>query len=117
LHIALRRLGRDAEAAELLQGLRDEMEILENDSYHDLLMLYAGRLNAVELQGRLDRGDGPSQAALAYGLARWYDDGGDAQRAYEGYRRIVTEAPWAAFGAIAAEAEIAARLKRETPVW
>jgi tetratricopeptide (TPR) repeat protein len=117
LHIALRRLGRDTEAAELLQGLRDEMEILENDSYHDLLMLYAGRLNAVELQGRLDRGDGPSQAALAYGLARWYDDGGDAQRAHEVYRRIVTEAPWAAFGAIAAEAEIAARLKRETPVW
>ncbi|MEE8411889.1 MAG: tetratricopeptide repeat protein [Acidobacteriota bacterium] len=117
LHIALRRLGRDAEAAELLRGLRDEMEILENDSYHDLLMLYAGRLDAAELQGRLDRGDVPSQAALAYGLARWYDDGGDTQRAHEAYRRIVAEAPWAAFGAIAAEAEIAARLKRETPVW
>ncbi len=117
LHIALRRLGRDAEAAELLRGLRDEMEIFENNSYHDLLMLYVGRLDAAELQGRLDRGDVPSRAALAYGLARWYDDGGDTQRAHEAYRRIVAEAPWAAFGAIAAEAEIAARLKRETPVW
>jgi len=117
LHIALRRLGRDAEAAELLLGLRDEMEILENDSYHDLLMLYAGRLDAAELQGRLDRGDGPSQAALAYGLARWYDDGGDTQRAHEAYRCIVAEAPWAAFGAIAAEADLAARSKREGPVW
>ena len=117
LHIALRRLGRDAEAAELLQGLRDEMEILENDSYHDLVMLYAGRLDAAELQGRLDRGDGPSQAALAYGLARWYDDSGDTQRAHDAYRRIVADAPWATFGAIAAEAELATRLNRERPVW
>jgi tetratricopeptide (TPR) repeat protein len=117
MHIALRRLGRDAEAAELLTGLRAEMEILENDSYHDLVMLYAGRLEAAELQDRLDRGDGPSQAALAYGLARWYDDNGDAQRAHEAYKRIVAEAPWAAFGAIAAEAELSARLNRERPVW
>ncbi len=117
LHIALRRLGRDDEAAALLRGLRDEMEILENDSYHDLVMLYAGRLSAAELQGRLDRGDGPSQAALAYGLARWYEDQGETERAHEAYRLIVAEAPWAAFGAIAAEAEIAARLNRETPVW
>jgi len=117
LHIALRRLGRDAEAAELLQGLRDEMEILENASYHALVMLYAGRLDAADLQDRLDRGDGPSQAALAYGLARWYEDNGDTQRAHEAYRRIVAEAPWAAFGAIAAEAELAARSKRERPVW
>jgi tetratricopeptide (TPR) repeat protein len=117
LHIALRRLGRDAEASELLTGLRDEMEILENDSYHDLVMLYAGRLDAAELQARLDRGDGPSQAALAYGLARWYDDSGDTQRAREAYLRIVAEAPWAAFGAIAAEAELAIRLNRERAVW
>jgi len=117
LHIALRRLGRDAEAAELLQGLRDEMTIIENNSYHDLVMLYAGRLDAAELQGRLDRGDGPSQAALAYGLARWYDDDGDTQRAHEAYLRIVAKAPWAAFGAIAAEAEVATRLNRESPVW
>jgi tetratricopeptide (TPR) repeat protein len=117
LHIALRRLGRDAEAAELLTGLRVEMEILENESYHDLVMLYAGRLDAAELQGRLDRGDGPSQAALAYGLARWYDDSGDTQRARDAYQRIVAETPWAAFGAIAAEAELTTRLNRERPVW
>jgi hypothetical protein len=69
------------------------------------------------LQDRLDRGDGPSQAALAYGLARWYEDSGDTQRAHESYRRIVAGASWAAFGAIAAEADLAARSKREGPVW
>ena len=93
------------------------MTILENNSYHDLVMLYAGRLDAAELQGRLDRGNGPSQAALAYGLARWYEDTGDTQRAHEAYRRIVAEAPWAAFGVIAAEADLTARLNRGRPVW
>ncbi len=117
LHIALRRLGRDAEAAQLLDRIPDEMTIIENDSYHDLVMLYAGRLNAQELQDRLDRGDGPSQAALAYGLARWYEDSGDEARAREAYFRLVSEAPWAAFGTIAAEAELAARFERARPVW
>ena len=101
----------------MLDGLCKEMEILENDSYHDLLRLYAGELEAEALQRRLDQGNGPSQASLAYGLARWYEDSGDEQRALAAYRRIVGEAPWAAFGAIAAEAELAGRLQREIPVW
>jgi len=117
LHIGLRRTGRHAEAAELLTGLRDDMEILENDSYHDLVKLYAGKIGAEALQQRLDEGDGPSQAALWYGLARWYEDSGDEQRALREYRRIVAEAPWAAFGAIAAEAELARRSRTAWPVW
>lgn len=62
-------------------------------------------------------GGGPSQAALAYGLARWYDDRGDPDRARQAYRRIVSEAPWAAFGAIAAETELANLSDAENPVW
>ena len=117
LHIGLRRLDRGAEAAELLEGLHDGMEILENDSYRDLLMLYAGRLTAEALQERLDRNDGPGQAALAYGLARWLEDRGERERAEEAYRSIVARAPWAAFGAIAAEAEQAHDLARTVPIW
>ena len=117
LHIGLRRTGRAAEAVALLAGLRDDMEILENDGYHDLLKLYTGQLEAQALQQRLDTGDGASQAALAYGLARWYEDSGDEQSAVREYRRIVTEAPSAAFGSIAAEAELARRSKSHWPVW
>ncbi len=117
LHIALRRLGRDGEAAELLAALHDDMQILENHSYHDLALLYAGRLTAVELQERLDRGNGPGQAALAYGLARWYEDTGEIERAREAYRHIVAAAGWAAFGTIAAEAELARELVRSRPLW
>ena len=58
-----------------------------------------------------------SQAALAYELARWYDDRGDPDRARQAYRRIVSEAPWAAFGAIAAETELANLSDAENPVW
>ena len=38
-------------------------------------------------------------------------------RARQAYRRIVSEAPWAAFGAIAAETELANLSDAENPVW
>jgi hypothetical protein len=53
-----------------------------------------------------------SSAALddvttAYGVGAWYLYNGDVTRAREIFTRIVGTGNWAAFGAIAAEAELA----------
>ena len=45
----------------------------------------------------------------AYGVGNWYLYNGDTARALGIFERIVATGNWAAFGAIAAEAEIARR--------
>ena len=44
LYMSLRRLGKDAEAKKMLSQFRKDMDIVENQSYHQLMMLYKGEL-------------------------------------------------------------------------
>lgn len=105
LYITLRRLGMEAEAARTLEPIRAEMEIIENHAYHELLLLYRGERDADALWNAAT--DDPSGAAVAYGVAAWHLYNGRPERALDGFRRIVDGGSWAAFGHIAAEAELA----------
>lgn len=107
LYATLRRLGREAEAARILQPIDAEMEIIENDAYQELLLLYRGEREADALWEEAT--DDPSGSAIAYGVAAWHLYNGRPERAVEGFRRIVERGSWAAFGHIAAEAELARR--------
>jgi thioredoxin-like negative regulator of GroEL len=60
-----------------------------------------------ELMG--DSEDTPSGASAAYGLANWYYYNGDDEKALQHLRALVSTNSWAAFGFIAAEADLAAR--------
>lgn len=79
------------------------MDVIENFQYRDLLLHFAGQLSAKEaLAGS---GSGVAGATLLYGLANrraW--DGADNRAALES---IVSAGPQAAFGVIAAEADLA----------
>ena len=44
LYMSLRRIGRDDEAAEVLRPIRRDMQVIENDAYHRLMLLYKGEL-------------------------------------------------------------------------
>jgi tetratricopeptide (TPR) repeat protein len=108
LYMTLRRLGRDAEAARVLEPIRADLDVIENGAYHRLLLMYKGTLPVDSLLSAT------SSAALddvttAYGVGNWYLYNGDTARAEEIFRRIVATGNWAAFGAIAAEAELARR--------
>ncbi len=110
MYMTLRRLGRDQEAARLLEPISAEMEIIENASYHRLLLLYRGELTPEDLLG-----ESPEEATLegttaAYGVGSWYDYNGREEEAVQVYRRILAARDhWAAFGYIAAEAAMASR--------
>jgi hypothetical protein len=106
LYMTLRRLGRDAEAARVLEPITRDLDVIENGAYHRLLLMYKGELGADSLltassSGALD------DVTTAYGVGNWYLYTGQPARARDIFQRIVRAGNWAAFGSIAAEAELA----------
>jgi len=81
------------------------MDVIENTSYHRLLLMYKGEIPADELWNPEE--DNPTGVAIAYGVAAWHLYNGREEQAEEMFRRILEGSGWAGFGYIAAEAEIA----------
>lgn len=104
LYMILRRLGKNVEAAAVLEPISADMDIIENGEYHRLLMMYRGEVDISEV---LAEADGLSNATLGYGVGNWLLYNGEAARAEEIFHGILQGEAWAAFGYLAAEAEIA----------
>lgn len=106
LYMALRRLDRDEEAAEVLEPIHADMEVIENQVYHQLLLMYKGEITPESL---LDPGDGSSEnQATLYGVGSYFYSDGREQEAVDVFDRILAGSGWAGFGFIAAEADLAA---------
>jgi tetratricopeptide (TPR) repeat protein len=106
LYLTLRRLGRDAEASQVLEPVRMDLEILENQAYHKLLLMERGEIPAASLLAAEGSGD-LDPATLGYGIGAWTLAEGRREEALRIFRHVVETGPWSAFGAIAAEAELA----------
>jgi tetratricopeptide (TPR) repeat protein len=108
LYMSLRRLGRDREAAEVLVPIRREMNVIENETYHRLLLLYKGELPVDSVLTVGPSGEmSVTDATGAYGVGNWHLYNGRRADAERVFRRILAGGQWGAFGYIAAEAEIA----------
>ncbi|MFQ6046595.1 MAG: tetratricopeptide repeat protein [Gemmatimonadales bacterium] len=107
LYMALRRLGREGEADEILRPIDAAMDIVENDSYHKLLLLNKGTISADSLLAAMGSAGGLENATLGYGIGNWHLYNGRSVEAKQTFRRILRGSQWAAFGYIAAEAELA----------
>lgn len=105
LYMTLRRLGLESQAAELLEPITVDMEILENREYHQLLLMYREEIALEEIWPPAD--NGITSATLGYGVGNWYLYRGRTTKAEEMFQQIVEGDQWAAFGFLAAEAEIA----------
>jgi tetratricopeptide (TPR) repeat protein len=105
LYMTLRRLRRDAEAKQVLDPIRDQMDILENQAYHARLLMYKG-LRTPESVLNLNTADDIQIATQGYGVGNWYLVNGDKQLAREIFDRVVAGRAWTAFGYIAAEADL-----------
>jgi tetratricopeptide (TPR) repeat protein len=105
LYMTLRRLGRTAEAAKVLEPIAENLDVIENGDYHRLLLMYKGKLSAEALVG--SAGDGPLAAAtVGYGVGNWHLYNGRREEALKTFRRVLDGSQWAGFGYIAAEAEV-----------
>ena len=107
LYMIKRRMGDEKGAARVLDVITVDMNVIENFSYHKLCLFYKGELDVQGLIG--DGEDTPSGASAAYGLANWYYYNGEDAKALEHLEALVATSSWAAFGFIAAEADLALR--------
>jgi hypothetical protein len=111
LYMTLRRLGRHAEAASVLDAIGPKLDIVENASYQRLLAMYKGQLTPEALLEQ--SAAGLDRTTVAYGVGNWHYYNHRQSDAEAVWRTIVHGPHWAAFGSIAAEADLH-RLQRVT---
>ena len=105
LYMTLRRLKRDAEARQVLEPIREQMDVIENGAYHARLLMYKG-LRTPESVLNLNTADDIQIATQGYGVGNWYLVNGDRARAREVFDRVLAGKATTAFGFIAAEADV-----------
>jgi len=109
LYMTYRRLGEINAAEALLPRISKDMEMIENDSYFNRIMMYKGLLSPDDL---LLYDEAISDGSLVfatqgYGVGNWHFYNGDTTRAIEIFNKVLESDYWPAFGYIAAEAELA----------
>jgi len=105
LYMTYRRLGRHGAARQLLDQVTDKMDILENDSYHKRLLMYKGAIKPEQLLDTTNADD-LTIATQGYGVGNFYFVEGNKAKAREIFEKVVAGRQWAAFGYIAAEADL-----------
>lgn len=104
LYMIQRRLGNIELANKMLEPITMNMDVIENQSYHNLCKLYKG---LIPLDSLLHNGTGsPSNDAISYGISNWYYYGDQKEKAKETMESLVESKSWSSFGYIAAESDL-----------
>ncbi len=106
LYMTLRRLGRKDEAQKVLDPIKEGMNVLDNAAYYQRLLMYKGLRKPEDVLGSDDQ-DPLQLATQGYGVGNFYLVNGDPERARAMFKHVVALSQWAAFGFIAAEADLA----------
>lgn len=102
---ALKRSGLDEEAGMAISGVTPDVELIENDVYLNLILVFNGIFDADRITSEIGE-DELSNTTMLYGLGNWHYMNGRQDRAFEIWRSIYESGNWAPFGYIAAEAEL-----------
>ncbi len=107
LYMTLRRLQRTKDAARVLEPIRPGMDIIENDGYYRLVLMYKGLVDSETLLAEtLKQPGSPGSLSILYGIANWHQYNGRGEKSVELMRNIVSSDQWTSFGYIAAEADL-----------
>ncbi|MTI86555.1 MAG: hypothetical protein FH748_01155 [Balneolaceae bacterium] len=104
-YMSLRRMGDDVQAGKMLEAVDADMGLIENDSYHQLLLVFKGVFTPEDILD--DDATALENATLGYGLGNWHYINGRKDRAYQIWQNVYDAGNWASFGFIASEAELA----------
>lgn len=115
LYMTYRRLGEDEVAERTLAYIQEDMQIQENQGYFERLLMYKGYVDPETLlkSGGSKAGDsstgnrGLNLATAGYGVGNYYLSEGDSLLGKKIFQDIIDGRQWAAFGYIAAEADLA----------
>lgn len=104
LYMNMRRAGMDLQAGKVLEQITEDMDIIENESYHKLLLVFNGDF---EERSLLNDTETPlDDATIGYGLGNWHFINGREERAQDLFQKVYEGNEWAAFGYIAAETDL-----------
>ncbi len=108
LHLTLRQLGDHEGAQAVVEEVEPELELLENHAYQDLILHFR---DLREREAILpEEGEGLGTVTILYGLGARQLLDGDEEGARRRFLEILSRLDqWAAFGYLAAEAEVARR--------
>ncbi|HKC37798.1 MAG TPA: hypothetical protein VKB95_17095, partial [Chitinophagaceae bacterium] len=106
LNIALRKMGRQKDAEQHLKEVANDMEIIENHDYYDILVMYKTGDDS-KLAGKTQNQQTLNNATLGFALGTYYQLKGDKGKAKELFEKVVAGNQWSSFGYIAAETELA----------
>lgn len=108
LYMTYNRLGKTETAQKLLEKVTEEMEIVENASYHKRLLMYKGIMEPEDLLvlNETEEDYALSLATQGYGVGNYYLITGDTAKALATFERVLGGDHWAAFGFIASEADM-----------
>lgn len=104
-YMALKRYGNDEKAGSAIADITPEIEVIENDAYLNLLLVFNGVFTAERLME--EETDALQSATIGYGIGNWHYINGREERAIDIWQSIYDSGNWPAFGFIAAEAELA----------
>lgn len=104
-YMTLRRMNQPDEAAKVLAPITPDMDVIENQAYHRLTLMYKGLLDPKRVQEQV--ASGVDDATTAYGVGNWHLYNNRPDEAVQIFRRAVGGSSWSAFGFIAAEADLA----------
>ncbi len=109
IYMSLRRAGKHDEAKLAIQHVHEDMNIIENFAYHRRLLMYQGKIPVAQLMDsqREDADRDLDLATYGYAVGNWHLINGREQTAREVFETVIQGPYWAAFGYIAAEAELA----------
>lgn len=108
LYMTYRRMNKPEEARKVLTLIKEDMNIIENDSYYLRLQMYKGMIPPDDLLKASSQNEDVdlALATQGYGVGNWYLCEGDTARAVEIFKQVTSGKHFAAFGFIAAEADL-----------
>ncbi len=104
-YMTLRKAGKDELAGKILATIPMELDLIENTSYHKLLLVFKGEFDSELLLA--ENSSALDNATLGYGLGFWHSINGRTERAHEIWQQVYDTNNWSPFGFIASEAELA----------
>jgi tetratricopeptide (TPR) repeat protein len=106
LYMTLKLMGRHDDAKEILKTVSKDMDIIENQHYHQLLLMYKGERTAEELMDEARKLSALAVATVGYGVGNWYYYNGMEDKAIQIFNEVLDTGGWAGFGYIAAESDL-----------
>jgi tetratricopeptide (TPR) repeat protein len=99
------KIGNTEAANELIRDINGSMRLIENKTYHELIMMFKGFLTPESLVTKYTS-DGVLNATAGYGIGNYFLANNKKDRAIPIFSRIIETDQWDSFGYIASEVEL-----------